>query len=58
MPAIRSEGDEMRFQQVKPSRQTDANREFDNPARTELRLSLLVLDVLTIIAFLSYPKWA
>jgi hypothetical protein len=48
----------MRFQQVKPSRQTDANREFDNPARTELRLSLLVLAVLTIIAFLSYPKWA
>ena len=47
----------MQFQQVKPSRQTDANREFDDPARTELRLSMLVLAVLTIIAFLGYQKW-
>jgi hypothetical protein len=46
----------MRFQPVLPSRQTDANREFEDP-RTESRLVTLVLVALTIIAFLSLQRW-
>jgi hypothetical protein len=45
----------MRYDQVRPARQNDANREFEEP-RTESRLFLFVLIGLTIIAFLSLHK--
>jgi hypothetical protein len=46
----------MRFQPVQPSRQTDANREFEDP-RTEPRIIIVVLIVFTIIAFFSAETW-
>ncbi len=46
----------MRFQPVLPSRQTDANLEFQDPP-IESRLVIVVLIAFTIIAFLSLPRW-
>lgn len=46
----------MRYHQVRPARQTDANREFED-SRTESRLFVFMLIGLTIIAFLSLHKW-
>jgi hypothetical protein len=46
----------MRFQPVLPSRQTDANREFEDP-RIEPRMIIAVLIAFTIIAFFSVETW-
>jgi|tagenome__1003787_1003787.scaffolds.fasta_scaffold20261843_2 hypothetical protein len=46
----------MRFQPVLPSRQTDANREFEDQ-RTEPKLVILVLIAFTMIAFVSLQRW-
>jgi hypothetical protein len=46
----------MRFQPVLPSRQTDANLEFQDPP-IEPRLVIVVLIAFTIIAFLSLQRW-
>jgi hypothetical protein len=43
----------MRYHQVRPGRQKDANREFEEPARIELQLFVIALIVFTVIAFLS-----
>ena len=46
----------MRFDQVLPARQTDANREFEGPAG-QSRLAIVVLIALTIIALLTLRSW-
>ena len=45
----------MRFEQVLPARQTDANREFEDSASQ--RPAVVVLIALTIIAVLSLRVW-